>query len=78
MWIDTPPFRGAIVNGVGDDQTVMLLEPRDTFLEALAELDAMKKNQPGSDFLRNGNGASILPSAVRPPPEPRKQGKHQR
>lgn len=72
-WEDTPPFRGALVHGVGDEQVVTLLEPRDTFLEALADLDVMKKTQGmSSDFLRNGNGASMLPSRVRPEPEPRK------
>lgn len=79
MWKDTPPFRGVFVHGVGGEQAVTMLEPRDTFLEALADLDAVRKLHGfSSDFLRNGHGASILPSRVRPEPEPRKPGKHQR
>ena len=72
MWKDRPPFRGAFVYGVGDAQTVELLDPRETFLEALADLDAARKTRGGLDFLRNGDGFSILPSKVRPPPEQRK------
>lgn len=74
MWKDTPPFYGVFVNGVGDEQTVTKLEPRETVLEALADLDAAKKiGTQGGDFLRNGNGCSTYPSKVRPPPEQRKK-----
>jgi len=74
MWKDHPPFHGVFVNGVGEAQTVDHLEERETFLEALADLDAAKKlGRAGLDFIRNGNGASALPSRVRPPPEPRRK-----
>lgn len=71
MWKDTPPFRAAIVKGVGEERIVQLLEPRETFLEVVEELKTYKGS--GLTFIRNGNGASILPSRVTPPPEPRKK-----
>jgi len=70
MWIDSPPFRGAIVCGVGETQTVQLLEPRETVLEVLEDLKAFRSI--GLSFIRNANGASMLPSRVTPPAERRK------
>ena len=71
MWVDTPPFRGAIVRGLGKEQTVQLLPERETYLEVFADLKPFK--MCGLDFIRNGNGASALPSKYEPPPEPRKK-----
>ena len=70
MWKDNPPFRGAIVRGVTPNQTVELLPERETYLEVFADL---KATNAGLDFIRNGNGASMIPSHVAPPPEPRKK-----
>lgn len=70
MWIDSPPFRGAIVHGVGETQTVQLLEPRETVIEVLEDLKSFRC--VGSSFIRNANGASTFPHRVAPPPERRK------
>lgn len=70
MWKDYPPFRGAIVRGVGETQTVQLLEPRETVLEVLEDLKAFRCI--GLTFIRNARGASILPAKVTPPAERRK------
>jgi hypothetical protein len=71
MWKDSPPFRGAIVRGVGEEQTVELLEWRDTVVEVLVDLKPFRSH--GLDFIRNANGFSILPSKVTPPPEPKRK-----
>ena len=72
MWEAQPPFHAVFVYGTGKDQTVNKLPIRETFLESLADIDnASKLGETGLDFIRNGNGASILPSKVRPPPPPK-------
>lgn len=72
IWKDVPPFHGVFVDGVGEDQTVLHLPERETFLEVLEDLRVARKSNPALDFIRNGDGFSILPSKVTPPPEPRK------
>lgn len=70
MWIDYPPFRGTIVRGVGDEQTVQLLEARATVIEALEDL--RKFRHGGLTFIRNAHGASVLPHTVTPAPTRKK------
>lgn len=74
MWKDQGPFHAVFVYGVGEGQVTKVLPTRESFLECLADIDAAKKlGEIGLDYIRNRNGSSMLPSRVRPPPEPRRK-----